>query len=225
MRPAITCGLLLALLVGSYLAWGERFEELLAGEAARSRLDSFGPWTPAAAILLMVSDVVLPIPTTAVIAALGMLYGPWVGGLIGAAGSFLAGAAGYGLCRVLGERAARFLLGSAAFERARGFFGTAGGWLVALSRWMIILPEMVSCLAGLARMPAGRYFAALACGSMPLGFAYGAIGAYGNQRPLLALAASAAVPVLLWAGVQWVLSRRSAVQQNKALDLGRDRPL
>jgi uncharacterized membrane protein YdjX (TVP38/TMEM64 family) len=214
MRSAITGGTLLALLVGSYLLWGDAFEALLAGEGARRWLASFGPWTPAAAILLMISDVALPVPATAVMAALGVLYGPWIGGLIGAAGSFLAGAAGYGLCRALGERAARFLLGAGGFERARRFFGSTGGWLVALSRWMIILPEMVSCLAGLARMPAGRYFAPLACGSIPLGFAYAAIGAYGSGRPLLALAASAAVPVLLWWGVQRFL---------KALDM-RARP-
>ena len=207
MRSAITCVVILALLVGSYLAWGDEFEALLAGEGARHWLSSFGPWTPAAAILLMISDVVLPVPATAVMAALGVIYGPWIGGLIGAAGSFLAGTAGYGLCRALGERAARWLLGRGGFDRARGFFGSAGGWMVALSRWMIILPEMISCLAGLARMPAGRYFAALACGSIPLGFAYAAIGAYGSGRPLLALAASAALPVLLWWGVQRRLKR------------------
>jgi uncharacterized membrane protein YdjX (TVP38/TMEM64 family) len=71
---------------------------------------------------------------------------------------------------------------------------------------MIILPEMISCLAGLARMPAGRFFAALACGSIPLGFAYAAVGSMGSDRPILALAVSASVPVFLW----WLIPKPPA---------------
>jgi uncharacterized membrane protein YdjX (TVP38/TMEM64 family) len=48
-------------------------------------------------VLLLASDLLLPIPATADMAALGLVYGPLWGGLIGTAGGFLGGAQGYGL--------------------------------------------------------------------------------------------------------------------------------
>ena len=209
MRLILTCAGIVGLFVVTYLIWGEYFEQLLAGDKARAWLESFGPWAWAIAILLMVTDVLLPIPATAVLAMLGLIYGPLVGGLIGCVGSYLAGAVGYLICRAMGDRAARFLMGDRMMERSRRFFTSSGGWLVALSRWMIILPELVSCLAGLTRMPAGRYFTALACGTIPMCFTYAWIGQAGSDRPILALALSAAVPVFLWPAAQWFLQKRA----------------
>ena len=215
MRLFLTCGGIVALFIVTYLIWGDTFEKHLAGDKAKNWLLDFGPWTWAIAILLLISDVLLPIPATAVLATLGLIYGTLVGGLIGCAGTFLSGTAAYFICRAMGERAARFLMGERGLERSRRFFTKSGGWLVALSRWMIILPEMVSCLAGLTRMPPRRYFAALACGTIPMSFTYAAIGAAaGDDRPFLALAVSAAVPVFLWPAAQWFLGR-SAGKENQ----------
>ena len=63
---------------------------------------------------------------------------------------------------------------------------------------MPVLPEAVSCLAGLVRMDLRAYLASLACGSLPVGFAFAAIGALGRTSPGAAMALSAGVPVLLW---------------------------
>ncbi len=52
-------------------------------------------------------------------------------------------------------------------------------------------------------MPARKFMLALGCGCLPMGFAYAAIGAAGQDQPGLALALSAAVPGLLWGFVQW----------------------
>ena len=43
---------------------------------------------------------------------------------------------------------------------------------------------------------------ALACGSLPLGFAFAAVGHAGTEHPALALAASALAPPALWLAVQ-----------------------
>ncbi|MCH2330530.1 MAG: hypothetical protein MK312_03205, partial [Roseibacillus sp.] len=51
---------------------------------------------------------------------------------------------------------------------------------------------------GLARMPFRRFCAALACGSLPLGVAFAAIGHWGHAQPVLALALSAGLPPVLW---------------------------
>jgi membrane protein DedA with SNARE-associated domain len=113
----------------------------------------------------------------------------------------------YWLCLACGEKAARWLAGGDDLEKATGLFQRHGPWIVAASRSFPVLPEVVACLAGLARMPARKFFPALACGSLPLGFIYAAIGATGHDRPGLALALSAAVPVVLWLIVQrWMKS-------------------
>jgi uncharacterized membrane protein YdjX (TVP38/TMEM64 family) len=202
MRFFLVCLALVALFIGSYLVWGDRFESLLAGKEAVAWLRSWGLWAWLVAIALMMADIILPIPATAVLATLGIVYGPVVGGLIGCAGSMLAGSVGYLACRAMGRRAAVWMLGESGFEKSHAFFVRSGGWTVALSRWMIILPEMVSCLAGLTRMPARLYFTALACGTVPMCFAYAWIGHAESDRPVLALSLSAAAPVLLWPVMQ-----------------------
>ncbi|MBI1374716.1 MAG: hypothetical protein GC159_18510 [Phycisphaera sp.] len=212
MRTLILCIALAGLFVATYLIWGDAFEEMLSGDEAAATLRSFGRWAWAVAILLLISDVLMPVPATAVIAALGVVYGPWLGGLIGCVGAYLAGAVAYGVCRAMGRGAAVWLMGEEQLDKSHTFFVKAGGWTVALSRWMIILPEMVSCLAGLTRMPARLYFTALACGVAPMCMTYAHIGAAGSQssRPALALAISAALPVLIWPIAQYVVKRRAA---------------
>ena len=209
----VTIFALFALLVLSYLIWGERFEQLLAGEDAVEYLRSFGPWAWLVAIGLFIADIVLPIPATAVLATLGIIYGPWLGGLIGTAGSFLSGSIAYLACRALGRRGAMLLMGEKNLERSQRFFSRAGGWTVALSRWMIILPEMIGCLAGLTRMPAKHYFIALACGTIPMCFTYTYIGANNTDRPVLALTISAAVPVLLWPIAQLLIKKEVSPEE------------
>jgi membrane protein DedA with SNARE-associated domain len=65
-----------------------------------------------------------------------------------------------------------------------------------------VFPEVIACMAGLSRMPPLAFFAALACGSAPLGFVFAMIGHAGVDYPVLAIALSAGLPPLLWLGVQ-----------------------
>ena len=190
-------GLALAVLV-PFLIWGQGFERLFTQAGVVAWLQAYGPLAWIAGIVLLACDLVLPLPATAIIAGLGYLYGVVWGGLAGAAGSFLAGALGYGLCRRFGRGAARRLLGPDELARGERLFAHAGGWLVVLSRWLPVFPEVIACMAGLSAMRARTFFTALACGCLPQGFAFAAIGAAGNQRPVLALALSALVPPLLW---------------------------
>lgn len=182
----------------------------LDGPAARVWLEQHGQgWGLAAGTGLLVADLVLPVPATSVISALGYLYGGMAGGLAGAAGSFLSGGIAYELCRKGGDRAALYLLGPRDQERARRIFaGGSGGWLVALSRWMPLLPEMTCCMAGLTLMDRRRFYLALASGCLPVGLVFGAIGASGVERPGLGLALSAGVPAVLYFAAAWWLKRR-----------------
>jgi uncharacterized membrane protein YdjX (TVP38/TMEM64 family) len=199
-------GLSLAIL-GGWLAWGGDWEARFSFEGTVEALGRSGGWAWAAGIGLLVADVLLPVPGTVVMSALGFVYGPLLGGLAASAGSTAAGLAAYGLCRALGERGARRILGDLDFERGKLLFAKGGGWAVAMSRALPILPEAIACTAGLVRMPFRRFVGALLCGSLPMGFLFAAIGHAGRGQPGWALAFSLAVPALLW-GLSRVAARR-----------------
>jgi uncharacterized membrane protein YdjX (TVP38/TMEM64 family) len=198
-RPLIILVLiLLALIIGPFVIWGARFDATLSLEGARAWMEQYGRWAWLAGIALLVADIVLPIPSTVVMSAVGWMYGWWWGGLICTAGSMLSGIVAYVMCRILGRPAAKWIAGEDGLARGEELFAKGGGWLVALSRWTPVLPEAVACLAGIVRMPWRTFILALTCGSLPLGFAFAAIGQVGQDSPALALLLSGALPVLLW---------------------------
>ena len=209
MRILLTGLIASALMIGSFLLWGGDFELMFQENGV---LETLGPHGWLLVVGLLMLDVFLPVPATAALAALGMAYGPWWGGLFGCLGTFLAGTLGYGLCRLANERVARFLVGDTGMAMGKRFIGGSGAWAIALSRWTILLPELLSCFAGLVRMPAKAYFAALLCGVIPMSFAYAWLGSTeaAQENPLLALGLSAAVPVLLWAVVSRCLQNKDA---------------
>jgi uncharacterized membrane protein YdjX (TVP38/TMEM64 family) len=202
MRLLVTAVMLGIVLCIPFAIWGGDFMQWLSGEAAVAWIRGWGTWGWLAVIAVLMSDLVLPIPATPIMAAAGYLYGPIVGGVISAAGSFCAGMLGYGLCRLFGRGLAAWLAGEKELAQHETVFQRSGPWLVAASRWLPLLPEVVSCLAGLTRMPLRIFAVALACGSLPLGLVYAAIGAAGQANPQLALTLSILVPPILWAAAR-----------------------
>jgi uncharacterized membrane protein YdjX (TVP38/TMEM64 family) len=191
-----------------FLIWGDDFMRWFSMEGAVAGIRSWGAWGWVAIIALLMSDLVLPVPATPVMSAAGYLYGAVVGGLISALGSFLAGMTGYGLCRAFGRGIAVRLAGEKEMTEHETLFQRSGPWIVAASRWLPLLPEVVSCLAGITQMPVRVFAVALACGSIPLGFVYAGIGAAGQEHPRLALALSVLAPPILWAVVRPFVRRK-----------------
>lgn len=201
--------LAIAVLVAApFFIWGDRIEQLFSGTGAIDWLTSHGPYAWLIAIGLLIADLAMPIPTTAVMAALGIVYGPLLGGLISAGGSVLSGLIGYGLCRHLGRPFVLKLFGEQAISDGERLFARSGGWMVVLSRWLPVLSEVIACMAGLSRMRFPIFFSALLCGSVPLGFVFAAIGGAGEDRPAMALGISAVLPILLWLVLRPILRAR-----------------
>lgn len=186
------------LVILPFLIWGDGIEQKLGALDASGWLGDYGGWAWAVGLFLLLSDLVLPIPATAVMTAFGVLYGPWLGGFLAAGGSFLSGCVGYEICHAFGQRAALRILGNEGLKRGEALFTRFGGWLVALSRWLPVFPEVMACMAGLTRMPRAIFYMALACGSLPFGFVFAALGHAGVDRPLLTIGISALVPPVLW---------------------------
>lgn len=198
--------LTLALCVFFLLGWwafGQGLEEAWDLEALAGRFHEAKGWAWLAGIALLVADLLLPIPGTVVMSALGAVYGVWLGGIIAAAGSMLAGMFGYGIGRFFKEERAKRWLGERDFEKGKSRFRRGGAWIVAVSRALPILPEVLACMAGLLRMPFRKFCIALACGSVPMGFLFAWIGALGTDYPGWGLGFSLGVPAVLWGSAAW----------------------
>jgi uncharacterized membrane protein YdjX (TVP38/TMEM64 family) len=198
-RPLlIAIALILTGIVVPFAIWGDRLDAIFSLAGTQRWITSHGSWAWLAGLLLITSDIILPVPSTIIMSALGLIYGWWQGGLLASAGAFFAGIIAYAACRWLGRPAALWLAGQHALEKGESLFRRHGGWLVALSRWMPVLPEAIACLAGLVRMDLRTFSLALACGCVPVGFAFAAIGAVGKSSPSLAVGLSACLPLGLW---------------------------
>ena len=188
-----------------FFIWGDLLVTSFESGGAAAWLEGYGSWAWLMGMILLLGDLLLPLPGTLIMSALGYLYGTFWGGLVSAAGSFIAGSFAYELCHLIGRKGARWLLGEKELSRGERIFSNVGVWLVVLSRWLPVFPEVIACLAGLTRMPRRLFYLAMACGVLPMGFVYAAIGAYGVENPTIALIVSAVLPPVLWLLVQWLI--------------------
>ena len=193
----VSLGLAVLLMI-PFVIWDELFTDYLSSGKMKDWFDSHYSYGWLVGIVLLVGDLFLPIPGTVVMSVLGNVYGPVAGGIVSAIGSFLAGMLGYGLCRCFGHGVALKLAGASDPEKGEHLFERSGGWMVALSRCLPLLPEVIACLAGLASMPLRKFTVALACGAVPVGFVFAWIGHLGQDRPALAIGLSLAIPPVLW---------------------------
>ncbi len=206
--------LILALLVvGPFLIWGESIANLLwiEAETGQASVDRTVFW--AIAIGLLVADIFIPVPTTSILAALGIVYGPVIGAAIGIVGTMLAAIAGYTFGRVLGRPVAVRFLGQ-SIENGERIFRRHGGWIVTLSRWAPVLPEVASVVAGVSRMSLTLFSLAAFCGVVPFCIVFALVGHLGAGQPIWTLLISASAPFALW----W-LARRAGLSKRFGLEL------
>jgi uncharacterized membrane protein YdjX (TVP38/TMEM64 family) len=161
-------------------------------------LREYDDWAWAVGIVLIWADVVLPVPQTVVIAALGVIYGAVLGTLLGSVGLITGGLLGYVLMLTSARRVVKRVVGPQSLHRVEKFFDRGGAWAIVFTRSLpYSIPEATVFVAGLAGMPLGRFTAALAIGSVPTGVVFAAIGAGWADQPILALGVSYVLPILL----------------------------
>jgi uncharacterized membrane protein YdjX (TVP38/TMEM64 family) len=199
--------LLAVIVIVPFALWGEETERLWSTQALVEATSGSLSYAWLIVVALLVADILLPVPNTAVIAAGGILYGPLLGGAVATLGLTASGLVGYGASRHFGRPVARWLIGEQGLGEGDRLFASSGGWLVAGSRWLPILPEVVSCMAGLARMPLYRFVLAMLCGVVPLAFIFSTAGYYGADRPLLTLVLTALLPLPVWYAIRRLQSK------------------
>lgn len=189
---------LAAVFLAGFALWGGEFERLFDPGRLAEEFQAARSWAWAAAILLLAADLVLPIPATGVMAALGNVYGVWLGAAIGTVGATVSATLGYAIARFGGQALARRFAAPGELERFHAFFDRWGGLAIILSRAAPVLPEVVSLLAGLARMRFGRFLAAVLAGAAPTALLFAWLGWASREEPWYGMLAAVAIPVVLW---------------------------
>lgn len=177
---------------------GDYFDVLFNQEQCRQWFARSRPVAWAIGIALLLSDILLPIPASGVMAALGTVYGIWLGATISAIGSMGAAYTGYLLARFAERRWLHILASPEEMARFKGFFDQWGGWAIIISRAMPILPEIIAILAGMAGMKNSRFAGALVLGTVPTCLFFSAIGHGAQATPWYGMALAVALPLLLW---------------------------
>ncbi len=192
----------------TFALWGDAMETMFARDAFAAHMASARSLGWLAGLGLLVADLVLPVPATGVMSALGTVYGFWAGWLIGATGSALAGVVGYAAVRIGGDRIAARLAGPEEMRDFRSLFDRWGGLAIIASRALPILPEVMAVLAGLAGMRFRLFLAAMLAGTIPVSGLYAWWGSYaGATAPGTSFLIAVIVPVIAWALLLPVLRR------------------
>jgi uncharacterized membrane protein YdjX (TVP38/TMEM64 family) len=209
-RPTLLVLGIAVALVLPYLLWSEQLDACFASAGFQQWLLDARAYAWLVGIGLIVCDLVLPIPVPPVMATMGAMYGPCVGGVIATFGSMLSGLCAYGASRMLGLKAARVLVGERVLVDLQKFFDTWGAAGIVASRALPVVPEAMTVLAGLSRMHFGRFMLALALGSIPVGFSLAWLGGSTGIRASVLLALTL-IPACAWCAYLLIMKRRRCV--------------
>ena len=187
-----------ALFMLGFELWGEPLERLFNQQECSRWFAEIRPYAWAIGIGLLVADLFLPIPATGIMAALGSVYGLLAGALISIVGSAGAGITGYVLARLVGIRVTRFMVSEQEIKRFNALFNAWGGFGIIISRIMPILPEVMTILAGFAKMTFGRFLAALLMGTIPTCFLFSYLGHVSRNDPGYGVIVAVIIPLVIW---------------------------
>jgi uncharacterized membrane protein YdjX (TVP38/TMEM64 family) len=146
---------------------------------------------------LLALDVFLPVPSSIVSTAAGVLLGLWRGAAIVWIGMSIGCVIGY----MVGRRStplARKFVGDEGLQRAGRLADRYGPWAVVVCRPIPVLAEATVVFAGLVRAPFRRFLILTGWSNLGIAAGYAAIGAYSMRVEsfLLAFIGAIAVPGL-----------------------------
>lgn len=174
MRWAIIWVVLIGLVLVPFFLFETEFNAF----AARMTEGDAATWLASMSIFwLLALDVFLPVPSSIVSTAAGVLLGAWRGATVVWAGMMVACLLGY----ALGARAsglARRFVGEAGLERAGVLVRRYGTWTIVLCRPVPVLAEASVIFAGLVRAPFRRFLALTALSNLGIAVGYAAFGAF-----------------------------------------------
>lgn len=150
----------------------------------------------AAISLALASDVVLPVPSSLLATASGMLLGQYMGAIVTWTGMQAGALVGYYIGASVGTRAISRFLGSNQLERATESHRRWGSLSLIATRAVPVLAESSVVFAGALRMPLPRFLSLTGASNAAIAAVYAFVGAHALEARafLFAFAASVVVP-------------------------------
>jgi uncharacterized membrane protein YdjX (TVP38/TMEM64 family) len=200
MRWAILWALLIGLVLLPFFLFEAQFNAL-AADMVRS---SASRWLVAGGIVALLSlDVFLPVPSSIVSTAAGVLLGFWWGAAVVWVGMMGGCLIGYAFGS-RGSGAAGRLVGTESLARASDLMTRYGDLTLVLCRPVPVLAEASVVFAGLVRSPFPRFARLTAYSNLGIALGYTAFGAFSMQIDSFLVAF---VGALLLPGLAMLLSR------------------
>jgi uncharacterized membrane protein YdjX (TVP38/TMEM64 family) len=174
MRWAILWVLLIGLVLLPFLLFEHQFNEF----AARVTAGGTPRWIVAAAIFsLLAFDVFLPVPSSIVSTAAGVLLGVATGTAVVWSGMMAGCLVGYWI-GARGAGAAERLVGGDGIARASALFARYGDLTIVLCRPVPVVAEASVVFAGIVRAHFARFAQLTAISNLGIALGYAAFGAY-----------------------------------------------
>lgn len=153
---------------------------------------------------LLMADVLLPVPSSLVMIAHGLLFGVWWGTLLSLAGSVGATLAGFAIGRRGGKLMDR-LVSREDKQRADLLLRRWGALAILVTRPVPLLAETTAIIAGSTTMTWRMTFISSIAGSLPAALVYAVVGAKATSlnKGLLVF-----ILVLILAGLFYLATRR-----------------
>jgi uncharacterized membrane protein YdjX (TVP38/TMEM64 family) len=174
MRWAIVWVVLIGLVLIPFFLFEQQFNDF----AARMTQSGTAAWLAGISIFgLLALDVILPVPSSIVSTAAGVLLGFWVGAAVVWAGMMVACLFGY----ALGARAAgvaRRFVGEDGLRRAEALMTRYGDDTIVMCRPVPVLAEASVIFAGLVGAPFARFLILTALSNLGVAIGYAAFGAF-----------------------------------------------
>jgi membrane protein DedA with SNARE-associated domain len=204
-RPLLLLTLVLLLPVLPFLLFGEALESWIKGIIA----ESFSAWL---VILILSSDILLPIPSSVISTMGGVKLGPLVGSLASMVGMTVGASLGYWLARWFGRPLVRRLSRETDLERAEKINHRFGPGMILITRGVPVLAEASVLLTGMHGLAWRRFLLPMLVSNLVLSTGYSLIGYYAGEMEWLwlALTASIAIPVILALVVQQIQQRNKS---------------
>lgn len=188
------------LLFGSYEQSTTQALERLKVEPFQYSLYSF---------VVLVSDIVLPVPSSIVMYLNGFVLGVWSGSVLSFGSLMLSSVIGYFIGNIFGIKRSR-----KTNEKTMDLLQKYGSYAILITRGIPILSESVCFVCGYNRIPFGRYMIFNAVGFIPICTLYGYLGTVGGDQEAFGIALLASV---LITAIFFAIGRILQHKQRKAI--------
>jgi len=209
VRNTVLLLLVLLIPVVPFLLFGDESEAWFTHHVLDSPWLSENGWQAALAVTgALMADILLPVPSSAVMTFAGAKFGSILGTLINWIGLSLSCALGYGIGLLCGlPLLSRFSRADELAETTR-WINRFGHWILAGFRGLPVLAEASVLLAGVYRMPAVRFLAPVLLANFAIASLYAVVGSVAGAEGRLGFAILLSIIVPLLFLLAWLLLAR-----------------